>query len=267
MTHGGLIVAFASGAGIPPVLSLVTTWLGESPANRAILFCGNRSTAEAVGVEEALALKDRCLDRFAVHFVMSREPQDVELYNGRLDAQRVSEFARVLFSPDAVDDYFICGPGDMNDAVSQALASLDVPPERINVLARTPGGPGATPVTYAPAAAPGTAPVTCAPPAATPSRVASSETEVTVIMDGRRRSFTMRTHDDTILEAAERAGIALPFSCRGGVCATCRTKLVQGEVTMDENYALEEWELEAGYILACQSHAKTPVLELNYDEK
>ena len=252
MTPGGLIVAFASGAGIPPVLSLVTTWLGESRANRAILFCGHRSTADAVGAEEALALKDRYLDRFAVHFVMSREPQEVELYNGRLDAEKVSRFAELLFSAERVDEYYVCGPGDMNGAVSGALESLGVSPERINLLSRT--APAAAPTALAPGAAPASS---------TPAR----ETEVTVIMDGRRRSFSMRTHDDTILEAAERAGISLPFSCRGGVCATCRTKLVQGEVTMDENYALEEWELEAGYVLACQSHAKTPTLELNYDEK
>lgn len=245
MTPDGMIVGFASGAGIPPVLSLVTTWLAQSQANRAILFCGNRSTADALGAEEALALKDRYLDRFAVHFVMSREPQEVELYNGRLDAQRVSEFAGLLFVPRNVDEYYICGPGDMNAAVSEALVSLGVPPDRINLLSRS---------TDTPVAAPAAAAIV-------------GETEVIVIMDGRRRSFTMRTHDDTILEAAERAGISLPFSCRGGVCATCRTKLVQGEVTMDENYALQEWELEAGYILACQSHAKTPVLELNYDEK
>ena len=245
MTPRGLIVAFASGAGILPVLSLVTTWLGGSRTNRAILFCGNRSTADAAGVEEALALKDRYLDRFAVHFVMSREPQEVELYNGRLDAQKVSRFAKLLFSAELVDEYYVCGPGDMNGAVSEALGSLGVSPERINLLSRSTDTPATTPASVA----------------------VAGETEVIVVMDGRRRSFTMRTHDDTILEAAERAGISLPFSCRGGVCATCRTKLVQGEVTMDENYALEEWELEAGYVLACQSHAKTPVLELNYDEK
>jgi ring-1,2-phenylacetyl-CoA epoxidase subunit PaaE len=86
-------------------------------------------------------------------------------------------------------------------------------------------------------------------------------------MDGRRRSFTMRMNDEVVLDAAARAGLELPFSCRAGVCSTCRTKVVKGEVEMTQNYALEEWEVEQGYVLACQSHAKTPVLELDYDEK
>jgi ring-1,2-phenylacetyl-CoA epoxidase subunit PaaE len=100
--------------------------------------------------------------------------------------------------------------------------------------------------------------------AATP---AAAETRVEFVMDGRRRSFPMQTGTESILDAAARAGIDLPFSCKAGVCSTCRTKLVRGQVEMVQNYALEDWELEAGFILACQSHAKTPEIELTYDEK
>jgi ring-1,2-phenylacetyl-CoA epoxidase subunit PaaE len=90
---------------------------------------------------------------------------------------------------------------------------------------------------------------------------------VTLVMDGRRRSFTMRRNAETVLDAAARAGLELPFSCRAGVCSTCRTKVVHGSVEMEENHALEEWELKEGYVLACQSRATTPVLELDYDER
>jgi ring-1,2-phenylacetyl-CoA epoxidase subunit PaaE len=96
---------------------------------------------------------------------------------------------------------------------------------------------------------------------------ASDQAEVIVLMDGRRRTFNMRMNDELVLDAAIRAGLELPFSCRAGVCSTCRTKLVRGEVEMEQNYALEDWEVEQGYVLACQARVKTPVLELNYDEK
>jgi ring-1,2-phenylacetyl-CoA epoxidase subunit PaaE len=96
---------------------------------------------------------------------------------------------------------------------------------------------------------------------------ATDSAQVTVLMDGRRRTFTMRMNDDTVLDAAMHAGLELPFSCRAGVCSTCRTKVVSGEVEMAQNYALEDWELEQGYVLACQSRVKTPTLELDYDEK
>jgi len=105
-------------------------------------------------------------------------------------------------------------------------------------------------------------PVPAAPPSAAPGTA-----EVVVLMDGRRRSFTMKMDEETVLDAAARAGVELPFSCRAGVCSTCRTKVIRGEVVMAQNYALEDWELEQGYVLACQSRAKTPLLELDYDEK
>jgi ring-1,2-phenylacetyl-CoA epoxidase subunit PaaE len=96
---------------------------------------------------------------------------------------------------------------------------------------------------------------------------AADAAEVTILMDGRRRTFAMKIDDETVLDAAARAGIDLPFSCRAGVCSTCRTKVVSGEVEMAQNYALEDWEVVQGYVLACQSRVKTPTLELDYDEK
>jgi len=282
-------IGFASGCGITPVLSVAKAILQAGAANRFILFYGNSSTGRVMCLEELLGLKNRYIDHLALHFVMSREPQEVELYNGRIDAVRVRELARTLFKPDQVAEYFVCGPGDMIDQVSRTLRELGVGAERIHgehftvaddhlsstsvaVPSRANVGIGAVgeriDAGSAAARAGGNAATDIATDTAARSAApAADSTEVTVLMDGRRRTFTMRMNDDTVLDAATNAGLELPFSCRAGVCSTCRTKVVRGEVEMAQNYALEEWELEQGYVLACQSRVKTPVLELDYDEK
>jgi ring-1,2-phenylacetyl-CoA epoxidase subunit PaaE len=250
---GGTYVAFAAGCGITPVLAILRALLAGDAA-RVLLFYGNTGSARAMCLEELLALKDRNLSRLALHFLMSREPQEVALYNGRLDEARVREFAHSLFDPAEVREYFVCGPGTMIESVGTALRALGVPGSRIHsehfTLASTEGG-----------VQPQAAPQASAVPAA------AGEAEVTLLMDGRRRTFTMKADGETVLDGAARAGIELPFSCRAGVCSTCRTKVVRGEVTMTQNYALEDWELEQGYVLACQSHIKSAPLELDYDEK
>jgi ring-1,2-phenylacetyl-CoA epoxidase subunit PaaE len=261
--HGkGRYIAFASGCGITPVLSIVRSLLSADKSNRVILFYGNASTGRAMCMEEMLGLKDRYLDRLSLHFVMSREPQEVELYNGRIDPAKVREFARALFSPAEVTEFFVCGPGNMIDEVSATLRQLGVDADRVHgehfTLATTTATERTPEVTAA------AAPAVESEPA---GPLAADESEVTVLMDGRRRTFTMRMNDEVVLDAAMRAGLELPFSCRAGVCSTCRTKVVRGEVEMAQNYALEDWEVEQGYILACQSCVKTPVLELDYDEK
>jgi ring-1,2-phenylacetyl-CoA epoxidase subunit PaaE len=253
----GTCVAFAAGCGITPVLSVIRTLLAQGNG-RVILFYGNTGLARTMCLEELLALKDSYLDRLALHFVMSREPQEVELYNGRIDAARVRQFATKLFRPEEVREYFVCGPGDMIEQVSAALREIAGDRARVHAehftLATTAEGPAVKepPSTAAP------------PPAAAP---APGMAEVTILMDGRRRSFVMRMDDELVLDAAARAGIELPFSCRAGVCSTCRTKVIRGEVAMAQNYALEDWELEQGYVLACQSRVLSPALELDYDEK
>jgi len=265
---GGTYVAFAAGCGITPVLSVVRMLLSH-PGPRVILFYGNTGSARTMCLEELLALKDRYLGRLSLHFLMSREPQEVALYNGRIDAPRVRQFAAALFRPHEVKEYFVCGPGDMIEQVTAALRELGVEGSRVHAEHFT----LATTAETAPlgrAAAAGAPPgtdagiVSPAPPA---SPAAAGTAEVTVLVDGRRRSFAMRMDDETVLDAAARAGVELPFSCRAGVCSTCRTKVIRGEVAMAQNYALEDWELEQGYVLACQSRVKSTVLELDYDEK
>jgi ring-1,2-phenylacetyl-CoA epoxidase subunit PaaE len=281
----GTYVAFAAGCGITPVLAIVRCLLTEGSA-RVLLFYGNTGTARAMCLEELLALKDRYLGRLSLHFVMSREPQEADLYNGRVDSTRVREFARTLFNPKDVTEYFVCGPGNMIEEVSATLHHLGVEAERIHgehftlattaadesrpevVSAKAPGlvehgGTAGDPIQAAGEAGSTERSVQNGRPAA----LAPDEAEVTVLMDGRRRTFTMRMNDDVILDAAARAGLELPFSCRAGVCSTCRTKVTQGSVEMAQNYALEDWEVEQGYVLACQSRVTTPTLELDYDEK
>jgi ring-1,2-phenylacetyl-CoA epoxidase subunit PaaE len=249
----GTYVAFAAGCGITPVVAVVRTLLARG-AQRVILFYGNSGTGRAMCLEELLALKDRYIERLSLHFVMSREPQEVELYNGRLDAARVRQFAATLFLPKEVGEYFVCGPGDMIEQVTATLQELGVDSARVHAEHFTVATTAGDAARHGAAAAP-------------PAGPAAGEAEVTILMDGRRRAFSMKMDDETVLDAAARAGIELPFSCRAGVCSTCRTKVVRGEVEMAQNYALEDWELEQGYVLACQSRVKTPSLELDYDEK
>lgn len=242
----GLRVAFAAGSGITPVLSVTRAVLAAGGA--MMIFYGNRSAARAIGLEALQGLKDLYPQRLALHFVMSREPQEVALYNGRLDAAKVRELTQSFFEPRAVREYFVCGPGAMDHEVCTALTQLGVPAERIRVEH------------FGVAAEAAAAPAGVRAPA-------EGVAEVTVVLDGRRRTFTMPIDGETVLEAAERAGLDLPFSCRSGVCSTCRTKVVRGEVRMDQNYALEGWELAQGYVLACQSRCLSGELEIDYDEK
>jgi ring-1,2-phenylacetyl-CoA epoxidase subunit PaaE len=250
---GGTYVALAAGCGITPVLPVVRSLLAGGAA-RVLVFYGNTGTARVMCLEELLALKDRHLGALSLHFLMSREPQEVELYNGRLDNAHLRGFAASLFAPQAVQAYFICGPGDMIESLSATLRELGVESGRIHAEHFSVAG-----------SAGAAAEAAAARPAS--STAASGEAEVTILMDGRRRSFTMKLEGETVLDGAARAGIELPFSCRAGVCSTCRTKVVRGEVTMAQNYALEDWEVEQGYVLACQSQVKRAPLELDYDER
>jgi ring-1,2-phenylacetyl-CoA epoxidase subunit PaaE len=240
--------AFAAGSGITPVLSIAATLLEREPDCRFQLYYGNTSAARTMLLDDVLALKDRFLPRLSVSFVMSREPQDVGLFNGRIDAGKVREFARGALDAAATDEFFVCGPGDMAEQVQSALVAL--------------GATGRMHVEHFSAGTPARAPA--APPAR--AAAAAGDVAVTVIMDGRRRSFTMARAGEPVLEAAERAGLDLPFSCRAGVCSTCRARLVSGSATMEHNVALEDWEVEAGYILCCQARPTSAALEISYDE-
>jgi ring-1,2-phenylacetyl-CoA epoxidase subunit PaaE len=231
MHPNSTFVTFAADAGIVSALGVVKRLLGEDRANRVLVFCATQDEEHAEPIEELLGLKDQHLERLSLSFVMPREPDETELLAGALDAAKVRALATKLFDPGKVREYHIFGSPQLVNDISTTLVSLGVDSGRIATGVAKEKSPLV-------------------------SSGQAGETRVEVVMDGRRRSFPMHTGSESILDAAARAGIDLPFSCRAGVCATCRTKL-----------ALEDWELEQGFILACQSHATTPEIELTYDEK
>jgi ring-1,2-phenylacetyl-CoA epoxidase subunit PaaE len=244
--------AFAGGSGITPILGIVRNVLRHEPGSRFMVFYANRTTASIMFAEELLALKDRYPQRLALYFLMSREPQDVELFNGRLDAAKVGMLGRGLFDARGVDAYFLCGPDTMIESVKEGLVGLGVEQGRIHSEHFTsdvkPREVGLKPDLQR-------------------TREAQGQTQVTVVLDGGRRSLDMASDGTTVLEAAEQAGLELPYSCRAGVCSTCRTRVVRGAVTMMTNYALEPWEVEAGYVLCCQALPAATELEITYDER
>jgi ring-1,2-phenylacetyl-CoA epoxidase subunit PaaE len=245
-------VAFAAGSGITPVLSLATDILAREPRSRFTLIYGNRSISRTMFLEETLALKNRYIDRFAAHFVMSREPQHTEWLNGRIDGGKVRELARYMAELSSADEYLICGPGDMVDEVRNAIKTLNGNAAiRFERFASGTPRPAETMVKEHDAA-----------PVAQPVLAT-----ISVVMDGRRRSFPMAQSDASVLDAAERAGLELPFSCRSGICATCRARITDGAAVMTHNIALEPWETDAGFVLCCQARPTTATLDISYDHK
>ena len=244
-------IAFAAGSGITPIMSLATDILAREPRSRFTLIYGNRSISRTMFLEETLALKNRYMDRLSLHFVMSREPQHTELLNGRIDGKKVVELAQHLPEISGADEYLICGPGDMVDEVRNAIKALN----------------GNAPIRFERFATANARPLenlTQQADTAAPQAVLAT---ITVTMDGRRRSFPMSPSDPSVLAAAERAGLELPFSCRSGICATCRTRITEGAAVMAHNIALERWEIDAGFVLCCQARPTTPTLEISYDQK
>ena len=241
--------AFSAGAGVKALLALLTTQLKNEPRCRFVVFYGNYGERSDAELEELLALKDRYLGRLALHFIMEREPEESELLTGELDARKLRALATQLFDPGAISEYFLSGPRGPVDELRAELVSMGVEPARLHADEQSQAAPAVTQMA-----------------GASYPQLQAGVSEVTVIRDGRRQTFSMRTGEESILDAAARAGLDLPFSCRAGVCSTCRTKLLSGEVELVQNYALEDWELALGFILACQAHAKTSALEISYDE-
>jgi len=242
-------VAFAAGSGITPVLSLVKTTLAREPRSRFTLVYGNRALDSVIFNEALEDLKDKHLARLALYHVFSREPQQIELFNGRLDRAKVAQFLRTLIPPGTIDEAFVCGPDPMMADVEAELLAAGLPRERIH-LERF----------GVPAPRPGAV-------ASTEEACASGASEVTVIVDGLRYRFALAGDGQSVLEAALKAGADLPYACKAGVCCTCRAKLVEGEVRMDANYTLEADEVARGFRLTCQSHPLTRTLVLDFDQR
>lgn len=242
-------LAIVAGSGITPVMSLVRSILIREPGSRFALIYGNRSTQNIIFKDSLEDLKDRFLDRFVVHHVLSREKQDFSLFNGRIDADKIGAMLKSFAAPDQIDHAFLCGPGGLIEEGKATLLRLGVPADRIHVEYFSTDG---LPVVSR-RVAPGK-------PADERAPVAIAH----VTFDGSAYSLPI-LEGETVIDAGLRAGLELPFSCRGGMCCTCRAKLVAGEVRMDTNYSLEPWEMQAGYVLTCQSHPLTPEITVDYD--
>ncbi|CAN5305264.1 hypothetical protein BH18ACT9_BH18ACT9_14300 [soil metagenome] len=242
-------VCIAAGSGITPILSIVATTLETELESRVTLVYANRTHATVMFLDEVQDLKDRYPERLQLLHVLSQEPQEVELLSGRLDRERMSRLLETLVPADDADEWFLCGPFAMVSDLRALLVESGVAKRSIHaeVFHVEP----AAPVRRTPTVVDG----------AGPARGA----EVTITLDGRRSTFRLAEDGPAVLDAALAVRADAPFACKGGVCGTCRAKVVEGTVVMDTNWALEPEELEKGYVLTCQSHPTSKVLVLDYD--
>lgn len=241
-----LYVAFAAGSGITPVMSILRSTLTQEPHSRFILFYGNRSFDTIIFREQLEDLKNLYPDRLSVHHVLSRESLGSELFKGRLDAAKCRRFGQVFFNPAEVDAFFLCGPEEMVFAVKDVLAELFTDPKKVHFELFTTAGLKNKPTS-------------------TEGSRASFDASITVIQDGAQFDFELPSDGSTLLDAAMRAGADLPFSCKGGVCSTCKARILEGKVEMELNYGLEPDEVEAGYVLTCQAHPVTRRVVVSFD--
>ncbi|MFG5721531.1 2Fe-2S iron-sulfur cluster-binding protein [Streptomyces murinus] len=238
----GLYAAIVGGSGITPVLSIVSTLLAREPEARFCLIRGDRTAASTMFLEEVADLKDRYPERLQLVTVLSREEQQAGLPSGRLDQRRLTELLPALLPPERVAGWFLCGPYGLVQGAEGALRELGVDRARIHQeIFHVDSGPTAAGVT------PGAA-----------------HSTVTARLDGRGGTWPVQ-EGESLLETVLRNRPDAPYACKGGVCGTCRAFLVSGEVRMDRNFALEEEETDAGYVLACQSHPLTEQVELDFD--
>jgi len=239
-------VGFAGGSGITPIVSIVKGLLAREPDSRFFLFYGNRSSTGVMFLETLEELKDRFLQRFSLFHVISGEEQDLPILHGRLDDEKVRVLLRSLVPASSVDHVFICGPTAMSEDIEATCRDIGIAEDKIHVE-RFVSGLGGKP-----------RPKAVIAPSAPPKAFAS------LIIDGKRREVPV-AEGEAILDAALRAGVDLPFACKGGMCSTCRAKLVEGEAPMDVNYSLEPWELKAGFILTCQAKPVSEKIVVDYD--
>lgn len=241
------IVLIAAGSGITPMVAIAGAALARG-AEVALLY-GNRDSGSIMFRAALESLKDRYMGRFTLIHVLSREDQDVALLNGRITGDKLRAMTRAgAVDPNRADGVFLCGPGAMIDDLSLALTAIGVAPDRVHSERFHTNEDGPRPARSATALA------------ATAGGVA-----VDVVLDGITRRFEVGAGDDTVLDAAERQGLELPYSCRGGMCCTCRCKVTQGTAEMAVNYSLEPWELKAGFVLACQARPTSETLVLDFD--
>lgn len=245
-------VGFAAGSGITPILSIAATTLEEQAHSKFTLVYGNRRMASVMFNEALQDLKDRYADRFTMIHILSRQAQEVDLLQGRIDGPKVKAIVASLLPAASMDEVFICGPVSMIEATESALREVGVPASRIYSERFTTSAAQAVKVQ---------ADVDAAHRPDTASGVA-----LTVVLDGKSHEVAVK-QGEFLLDAALDAGLDLPYSCKGGVCCTCRCKVLEGQVSMDRNFTLQAEEVAKGFVLSCQARAQTPSVVLSYDER
>ena len=241
-----LYVGFAAGSGITPILSIVKGVLAREPRSRFFLFYGNRTAEGMLFREELEELKDRFLQRLSLFHVISGEEQDIAILHGRLDGDKVRVLLRSLVPAASVDHVFICGPMGMSEDIEATCRAIGIADEKIHVerfVSEFGGRPR---------------------PKKALKSGAPLKAIASLVIDGKRREVPV-AEGEAILDAALRAGMDLPFACKGGMCSTCRAKLVEGDAQMEVNYSLEPWELKAGFILTCQARPTSEKVVVDYD--
>jgi ring-1,2-phenylacetyl-CoA epoxidase subunit PaaE len=224
------------------------TALAMEPQSRFTLFYGNRNSPGVMFLEEIAGLKDRYIDRLRVFHFLEDEEEEIDLFNGRLDRDKVETLLSSIVTPAKVDAFFICGPGPMMDAAEEALLAKNVEKSRILIERFTTG-----PLSAAQAAA------------ARALEEKAAGLRMSVTLNGRRMNVTFDPANHSILDNVRAAGLPAPFACKGGVCATCRAKVTAGEVSMKVNYGLSEQEIAEGYVLTCQATPVSEGVALTYD--
>jgi len=244
-------VGFAAGSGITPILSIMATMLADEPQSSFTLVYSNQRTSTIMFNEALQDLKDRYTSRVTLVHLLSRQPQEVELLQGRLDEAKVAELLATLIPAAAIDEAFICGPEGMIAATERALAGAGVPADKVHAERFVvPGAPPAKP----------------RPVGATAEQPHGHTHQLDIVLDGKTHHLWMGV-DDRVLDVALDAGLDLPYSCKGGVCCTCRARVLEGQVEMEKNYTLEEAEMRRGFVLTCQSRPLTQKLVVSYDER
>jgi len=239
---------FAAGSGITPVISIAKTVLEEEAGSDVTLFYGNKNFSTIIFREELEALKNRYMDRLRIVHVFSRESVGNKIQKGRIDAKKAAELYDAFLKDTAVDAVYICGPETMILGVKESLIEKGIPETSIHFELFTTPSSNAKDV------------------AAAAAELPQVDSNVTIIVDGDEFHLHLDSSGAAILDAAHEVGADLPFACKGGVCCTCKAKIVEGTARMDVNYALEPDEVAAGFILTCQAHPTSDKLIISFDE-
>ena len=247
-------VGFAAGSGITPILSILDSTLEEQTESKFTLVYGNRRMDSVMFNEALQDLKDRYPNRLTLIHVLSRQAQEVPLLEGRIDAAKVKEIVSSLLPAASMDEVFICGPEAMIEATEKALLEVGVPARNIRTERFTSPTLEGLPADARKQVVLGHAPES------------KGDVSLTVVLDGKKHQMQMST-TDKILDVALAAGLDLPYSCKGGVCCTCRAKVMHGSVEMEKNFTLEKWEAEQGFVLSCQAKPTSKEVVMSFDER